>query len=112
MEQCLHSPYKSFMACAGIPFPYMFMRVYMYCSRTFFIYLYLRLAGVSYGRFIDVRFGFDLSAYVQNRWRNVGGEIFKRRNGWEQLTDASSPTRKQSRVWCKSECREVTVSVS
>ena len=35
------------------------------CSRTFLIYLFLRFAGVSYGRFIAVRFGFNLSTYVQ-----------------------------------------------
>jgi len=38
------------------------------CSRTFLIYLFLELAGVSYGRFIAVRFGFNLSTYVQKRW--------------------------------------------
>ena len=34
-----------------------------YCSRTFFIYLFLRFVDVSYGRFIIVRFGFNLSKY-------------------------------------------------
>jgi len=34
----------------------------------FLIYLFLRIAGVSYGRFIAVLFGFNLSTYVQNRW--------------------------------------------
>ena len=59
-------------------------------------------AGVSYGRFIAERLGFNVSAYIQNRWWKVGGEIFKRRNGWELLTDASSLVRIQSRtsvVW-------------
>ena len=36
--------------------------------RTFLMYLFLRFAAVSYGRFIAVRFGFNLSMYVQNRW--------------------------------------------
>jgi len=67
-------------------------------SRTFLIYLFLRFAGVSYGRFIAVRFGFDLSTYIQDRWWKVVGERFKWRNGWEQLTDASSPVRIQSRT--------------
>jgi len=30
------------------------------CSRTFLIYLFLRFAGVSYGRLITVQFGFNL----------------------------------------------------
>jgi len=39
-----------------------------HCSQTFLINLFLRFAGVSYGRFIAIRFEFDLSTYVQNRW--------------------------------------------
>ena len=38
------------------------------CSGTFLIYLFLGFSDVSYGRFIAVRFGFNLSTYVQNRW--------------------------------------------
>jgi len=38
------------------------------CSRTLLIYLFLRFAGVSYGRFIAVRFGFNLSTFIQKRW--------------------------------------------
>jgi len=38
------------------------------CSGTFFIYLFLKFAGVSYGRFIAVHFGFNLPMYIQNRW--------------------------------------------
>ena len=37
-------------------------------AEHFFIYWFLRCAGVSYGRFVAVRFGFNLSTYVQNRW--------------------------------------------
>jgi len=32
------------------------------CGRIFLIYLFLRFSGVSYGRFIAVRFGFNLLA--------------------------------------------------
>ena len=39
-----------------------------FCSRTFLIYLFLRFAGVSYGRFMVVRFGFNLSMYIRDRW--------------------------------------------
>ena len=42
--------------------------LYKVCSPTFSIYLFLRFAGVSYGRFIAVRFGFNLSTYIQNIW--------------------------------------------
>jgi hypothetical protein len=38
------------------------------CSRTFLIYLFLRFAGVSYGQFIAVHFGFNL----QRIFRTVG----------------------------------------
>ena len=31
----------------------------------FFIYLFLRFAGVSYGRFMAMRYKFNLSTYVQ-----------------------------------------------
>ena len=34
------------------------------CSRAFLIYLFLGFADVSYGRFIALRFGFNLSTYV------------------------------------------------
>jgi hypothetical protein len=34
------------------------------CSQAFLIYLCLRLAGVSYGQFVAVRFGFNLSTYI------------------------------------------------
>jgi hypothetical protein len=79
------------------------------CSRTFFIYLFLRFAGVSYERFIAVRFGFNLSTYIQNCWGWEGGERFKRRNDWEQLTDGSNPVRSQSRTRGVSEGVQVTV---
>ena len=69
-----------------------------HCSQIFLIYLLLGFAGVSYGRLIALRFGFNLSTYVQKRWWKVGGERFKRRNGWKQLTDASSAVRTQSRT--------------
>jgi len=39
------------------------------CRRTFVIYLFLRFAAASYGRFIAIRFGVNLSTYIQNRWR-------------------------------------------
>ena len=39
-----------------------------YCSWTFLIYLFLRFAGVSYGQFIAVRIGFNLSTYIENHW--------------------------------------------
>ena len=68
-----------------------------YCSRTFLIYLFLRFAGVSYGRFIAVRVGFSLVTYIQNRRRGCTG-TFKRRNGWERTADASSPVRIPSRT--------------
>ena len=42
--------------------------IYIYCRRTFLIYLFLRFAGVSYGQFIAIHFGFNLSTYVQNHW--------------------------------------------
>jgi len=38
------------------------------CSRTFLIYLFLRFAGVNYGWFRAIRFGFNVSSYIQNRW--------------------------------------------
>jgi len=37
-------------------------------AQHFFIQLFIRIAGVSYGRFLAVRFGFSLSTYIQNRW--------------------------------------------
>jgi len=47
---------------------YVKLYVHSCCGRTFLIYLFLRFAGVSYGRFIAVRFEFNLSTYIQNRW--------------------------------------------
>ena len=45
------------------------MYIYIYILQpNIFIYLFLRIAVISYGRFIAVRFGFNLSTYVQNRW--------------------------------------------
>jgi len=38
-----------------------------WCSQINLI-VFLGFAGVSYGRFIAVRFGFNLLTYVQNRW--------------------------------------------
>jgi len=38
------------------------------CSRTFLIYVFLRFAGISYGWFIAIHFGFNLSTYIQNCW--------------------------------------------
>ena len=67
-----------------------------YCSWTFLIYLFLRFVGVSYGWFVAVRFGFNLSTYIQNRWWKVGGERFKWQNRWELITDASNPVWSQS----------------
>ena len=43
--------------------------IYGHCSRTFLICLSLRFAGVSNGRFVAIHFGFNLLAYIQNRWR-------------------------------------------
>jgi len=80
--------------------------IYACCSRTFFIYLFLRFTGVSYGQFIAIHFGFNLSTYIQNCWWQVGGERFKWPNGWERLTDTSNPVWKQSRtrvVWGSTE---------
>ena len=37
-------------------------------AERFFIYLFIRIAGISYGRFMAVRFGFNLSTYIQNCW--------------------------------------------
>ena len=51
---------------------------YIYCSRTFLIYLFIRIAGVSYGRFIAVRFGFNLLTYSQNRLWEVGWVLRER----------------------------------
>jgi len=35
------------------------------CSLTFLIYLFIRFAGISYGRFIAIRYKFKLSTYVE-----------------------------------------------
>jgi len=45
------------------------------CSQTFFIYLFLRFAGVSYGRFIAVRFGFTVNVYSEPLVMGRRGEI-------------------------------------
>jgi len=34
-------------------------------SRTFLVYLFIRFACISYGRFIAIRYKFKLSTYVQ-----------------------------------------------
>jgi len=56
------------------------------CSRTFLVYLFIRFARISYGRFIAVRYTFKLSTYVQEplvigRRGFVQRERFKRGNG-------------------------------
>ena len=80
------------------------------------IHLFLGFACISYGRFIAVRFGFNLSTLclgplVIGRKGCTGGR-FKRRVGWELITDSSRPMRKQSRTSVVSEYREVTVLIS
>jgi len=35
------------------------------CSRTFLVYLFIRFACISYGRFIVICYKFKLSVYVQ-----------------------------------------------
>jgi len=35
------------------------------CSQTFLVYLFLRFASISYGRFIAICCKFNLSTYVQ-----------------------------------------------
>jgi hypothetical protein len=35
------------------------------CSQTFLVYLFIRFACISYGRFIAIRCKFKLSTYVQ-----------------------------------------------
>ena len=44
---------------------YIYIYIYTYCSRAFLVYLFLRLAHISYGRFIGIRYNFKLSTYVQ-----------------------------------------------
>jgi len=38
---------------------------YSYCIRTYLVYLFIRFAGVSYGRFIAIRYKFKLPTYVE-----------------------------------------------
>ena len=46
--------------------------IHIYCSRTFLICLFLRISGASYGRFIAVRFGFNLLTYrVRINYRRI-----------------------------------------
>ena len=70
------------------------------CSRTFLIHLFVRFAGVSYGWFVAVRFGFNLSTcsepLVIGRRGCMGRD--KWRNSWGQLTHASNPVRKPSHM--------------
>jgi len=35
------------------------------CSRTFLVYLFLRFASISYGRFVAIHCKLNLSSYVQ-----------------------------------------------
>jgi len=50
--------------CGSSPELYKVTSFLIACSRTFSIYLFLRFAGVSYGRFIVIRFGFNVSTYI------------------------------------------------
>ena len=55
------------------------------CSRTFLVYLFIRFARISYGRFIAVPYKFKLSTYVQEllvigRRGFAQRERFKREN--------------------------------
>jgi hypothetical protein len=42
---------------------------------------------------MTMRFGYNLSTYIKDRWWKVGGERFKWRNGWQRTADGSSPVR-------------------
>ena len=44
-------------------------------SRICLIYLFLRFAGVSYGRFVAVRFGFNVNVYSEPLVTGRRGEI-------------------------------------
>jgi hypothetical protein len=58
--------------------------IYIYCSRILLVYLFIRFARISYGRFIAMRYNFKLSTYIQEPLV-IGGveyrERFKRENG-------------------------------
>jgi hypothetical protein len=64
------------------------------CSRTLLVYLFIRLARISYGLFIAIRYKFKLSTYILEPLvigRRGFIERFKQENGKQQITEASSP---------------------
>ena len=65
------------------------------CSRSFLVQLFIRTAGVSYGRLMAMR----CKLICQRICRTVG-ERFKHRNSLELITDASSPVRKSVAYEC------------
>jgi hypothetical protein len=83
-------------------------------SRTLLLYLFIRVTRVSYMQFIAIRYKFKRSTYIQEQLvigrRGCVQRRFKRENGYQQITEASSPvTRGQS---SNSDVSEVVDSVT
>jgi hypothetical protein len=52
------------------------------CSQTLLVYLFIRFAHISYGRFIAVRYKFKLSTYILELLAIVGVD-YRERFKWE-----------------------------